>query len=89
MSPPLSGPDLTTLSSARVPRAARRQDHCAEYGLSWSTGAEYVLRLQLFADASDMIEAHNAKPDVTYQLGHNKCATRRARHGGSPVVVCS
>jgi len=46
-------------------------EHVNKYGLTFKDGAEFVQRLQIFADNFDAIEAHNAQ-NLTYQLGINK-----------------
>jgi len=46
-------------------------EHVNTYGLKFSNGAEFVQRLQIFADNMDMIEAHNSQ-NLSYQLGINK-----------------
>ena len=35
------------------------------------SGMHFVQMLKNFADNEDYINAHNVKPHVTYQLGHN------------------
>lgn len=48
--------------------------HVEEHGINLGSGAEYVQRLQIFADNVDLIETHNANPKHTYKLGLNKFA---------------
>ncbi|CAM9717187.1 unnamed protein product [Phaeothamnion confervicola] len=42
-----------------------------EHGVSFGTHGAYRKRLEVFTANSEFIEAHNAKPDVKYTLGHN------------------
>lgn len=49
-------------------------EHLQEYGVNLKDGAEYVQRLQIFADNVDLIETHNANPKHTYKLGLNQFA---------------
>lgn len=46
-------------------------EHMVKYDLNFKTGAEFVARLQTFADNFDVIEAHNSG-DATYKMAVNK-----------------
>jgi C1A family cysteine protease len=41
------------------------------HDVQFKNGAEFIRRLQTFADNHDIIEKHNAQKGVTYTLGHN------------------
>ena len=43
-----------------------------QFGKSYSTISEYANRLENWIEMHTKIESHNAKPDVTYKLGHNQ-----------------
>jgi C1A family cysteine protease len=49
-------------------------EHIQEHGIHLKSGAEYVERLQIFADNVDLIQTHNANPKHTYKLGLNQFA---------------
>ena len=46
-------------------------DWMKEHKMEFKSGAEFVQRLQIFADNHDLIEAHN-EMKMSYTLGHNK-----------------
>eukprot|EP01006_Ploeotia_vitrea_P031478 TRINITY_DN63808_c0_g1_i1.p1 TRINITY_DN63808_c0_g1~~TRINITY_DN63808_c0_g1_i1.p1 ORF type:complete len:332 (+),score=22.89 TRINITY_DN63808_c0_g1_i1:39-1034(+) len=46
-------------------------DHITKYNIDIKNGAEFVHRLQIFADNYDMIETHNAG-DSSYKMGLNQ-----------------
>lgn len=46
-------------------------EHLAKFGITLKDGAEFVHRLQIFADNFDMIEQHNAG-NASYKLGLNQ-----------------
>lgn len=47
-------------------------EHLATYNIQLRDGAEFVKRLDIFASNVARIEAHNADPTQTYQLGINQ-----------------
>lgn len=46
--------------------------HVQKFGLTFKDGAEYVHRLQIFANNLDMINKHNADKTQTYKMGVNQ-----------------
>jgi len=70
---------VTAMASAVLAGNARPRDtyeaafaeHMQKYGLQFKDGAEFVSRLQIFADNYDMIEAHN-NGNSSYKMGINK-----------------
>jgi len=47
-------------------------EHIRKFGVRIQNGREFVQRLENFMRNHDKIERHNARPDVTYKLGHNQ-----------------
>jgi len=47
-------------------------DHMAKFNLKFSSGAEFVKRLKIFADNLDKFEVHNADTTQTYKVGVNQ-----------------
>ncbi len=65
-----SGVSASNLRSRQVYEGAFA-DHLAQYGITLKDGAEFVKRLQIFADKMDLIETHNAG-NSSYKMGLNK-----------------
>lgn len=47
-------------------------DHIQQFKLKLESGRDFVQRLQIFADNSDIIEKHNADGKQTFKMGHNQ-----------------
>lgn len=47
-------------------------DHMIKYNLKFSSGAEFIKRLSIFADNLDKFEVHNADATQTYKVGVNQ-----------------
>jgi len=47
-------------------------DHMTKFNLKFSSGAEFIKRLTIFADNLDKFEAHNADATQTYKVGVNQ-----------------
>lgn len=47
-------------------------DHIAQFKLTIESGRDFVERLQIFADNSDLIEKHNADASQTFKMSHNQ-----------------
>lgn len=47
-------------------------DHIQKFSLKFEDGAEFLKRLQIFADNLDIIEKHNSDKTQTFTMGQNK-----------------
>ena len=67
----LAGSALANLHS-RTHYESHFVEWALKHNIEFSTGAEFVERLAIFAENSDLIEKHNADFTQTYKLGHNQ-----------------
>jgi len=66
---------LATVSARLFDREvyeAKFFDHVQKFKLVFGNGAEFIKRLEIFADNLDSIETHNKDTKQTYTLGNNK-----------------
>lgn len=68
------GRDCSTLGSHLDVVQDKFASHVADYGLSYGTDEEYMLRFELFAAKEEKISELNAKQD-SFVAAHNKYST--------------